>query len=55
MDFIIIHSIWTILLLINFIIIVWWTYGKKRKSDFDKAANLIFTDNKRISNSNNKE
>lgn len=42
MDIGTIHSIWTIVLFICFIGVVWWAYGKKRKARFDEAANLIF-------------
>lgn len=44
MDIGTIHSIWTIVLFVCFIGVVWWAYGKKRKARFDEAANLIFTD-----------
>ncbi|MCG3728375.1 cbb3-type cytochrome oxidase subunit 3 [Vibrio cincinnatiensis] len=42
MDIGTIHSIWTIVLFVCFIGVVWWAYGKKRKARFDEAANLIF-------------
>ncbi|MGL6261797.1 cbb3-type cytochrome oxidase subunit 3 [Vibrio sp. WXL103] len=38
------HSIWTIVLFVSFIGVVWWAYGKSRKSRFEEAANLIFDD-----------
>ncbi|WP_136486467.1 cbb3-type cytochrome oxidase subunit 3 [Vibrio sp. H11] len=44
MDIGTIHSIWTIVLFVCFIGVVWWAYGKKRKARFDEAANLIFAD-----------
>ncbi len=44
MDIGTIHSLWTIVLFGCFIGVVWWAYGKKRKSRFDEAANLIFAD-----------
>jgi cytochrome c oxidase cbb3-type subunit 4 len=34
----------TILLMVLFIGIVVWAYGKKRKKSFDEAANLPFAD-----------
>ncbi len=34
----------TIVLLVLFIGIVVWAYGKKRKKSFDEAANLPFAD-----------
>ncbi|MGC9423305.1 cbb3-type cytochrome oxidase subunit 3 [Vibrio sp.] len=42
MDIGTIHSIWTVVLFVCFIGVVWWAYGKKRKARFDEAANLIF-------------
>lgn len=38
------HSIWTLVLFISFIGIVIWAYSKRRKSQFDEAANLVFAD-----------
>jgi cytochrome c oxidase cbb3-type subunit 4 len=28
----------------TFVGIIWWTYGLRRKADFDSAANLPFAD-----------
>ncbi|CAM4408092.1 cbb3-type cytochrome oxidase subunit 3 [Vibrio agarivorans] len=44
MDIGTIHSIWTIVLFVSFIGVVWWAYGKSRKSRFEEAANLVFAD-----------
>ncbi|MDE1252180.1 cbb3-type cytochrome oxidase subunit 3 [Vibrio aestuarianus] len=44
MDIGTIHSIWTIVLFVCFIGVVFWAYGKNRKARFDEAANLIFAD-----------
>jgi len=56
MDIGTIHSIWTITLFVCFIGVVWWAFGKKRKSRFDEAANLIFADEQKETPSNkNKE
>ncbi len=44
MNFGLIHSIYTVILFVCFIGIVWWAYSKKRKADFDEAANLVFAD-----------
>ncbi|WP_260258479.1 cbb3-type cytochrome oxidase subunit 3 [Vibrio intestinalis] len=44
MDIGTIHSIWTIVLFISFIGVVWWAYGKSRKARFEEAANLVFAD-----------
>ena len=37
----------TVILLISFLGIVIWAYSKRRKSDFDEAANLPFADQQR--------
>lgn len=34
----------TLVLLIAFLGLVWWAYSKRRKPDFDEAANLPFAD-----------
>jgi len=44
MDIGTIHSIWTIVLFVSFLGVVWWAYGKNRKARFDEAANLVFAD-----------
>ncbi|WP_394245030.1 cbb3-type cytochrome oxidase subunit 3 [Vibrio astriarenae] len=44
MDIGTIHSIWTIVLFVSFIGVVWWAYGKSRRSRFEEAANLVFDD-----------
>jgi len=46
MDIGTIHSIWTLVLFISFLGVVWWAYGKSRKARFDEAANLVFADEK---------
>ena len=38
------HSIWTLLLFLIFIGIVWWAYSSKRKASFNEAANLPLED-----------
>jgi cytochrome c oxidase cbb3-type subunit 4 len=45
----------TVVLLISFVGIVIWAYSKRRKSDFDEAANLPFADEKRHQATMNKE
>ena len=37
----------TVILLISFVGIVIWAYSKRRKPDFDEAANLPFADEQR--------
>lgn len=44
MDFILIQSLWSIVILVTFIGIVLWAYSSKRKSAFDEAARLPFDD-----------
>lgn len=44
MDFSLIHSIWTVLVLVIFVGIVVWAWSAKRKGDFDRAANIPFDD-----------
>ena len=39
-----IHGIWTLMLFVCFIGVIWWAFGKNQKSRFDEAANLIFDD-----------
>ena len=34
----------TVISLLTFIGILWWTFGIKRSSDFDEAAHLPFAD-----------
>ena len=45
----------TVILLISFVGIVIWAYSKRRKHDFDEAANLPFADEERHQASMNKE
>ena len=45
----------TVILLISFVGIVIWAYSRRRKPDFDEAANLPFADEKRHQASMNKE
>lgn len=46
MDIGTIHGIWTIVLFVSFLGVVWWAYGKKRKARFEEDAKLIFDDEK---------
>ncbi|MDG3088136.1 CcoQ/FixQ family Cbb3-type cytochrome c oxidase assembly chaperone [Vibrio hannami] len=38
------HGLWTLTLFISFLGVVWWAYGKSRKSRFEEDANLVFAD-----------
>jgi len=44
MDQITIHSIWTVLVFITFIGIIFWAYSGSRKKEFDEVANSILDD-----------
>jgi len=44
MDYGTLRGAFALLILALFIIIVVWSYSKKRKSEFDNAANSIFED-----------
>lgn len=44
MDITFAHSIWTVMMFVLFLGIVFWAYSGKRKQDFDEAANLPFSD-----------
>ena len=44
MEYATIHSIFTVILFVAFVAFVIWAYSKKRKSDFEEAANLVFDD-----------
>ena len=38
------HAIWTIVVFVIFIGIVFWAYSGRRKKDFEEAANLALDD-----------
>lgn len=44
MDKALLNSIYTVLVFVIFIGIVFWAYSKKSKKGFDEAANLVFAD-----------
>ena len=44
MEFATVHSILTVIQFVGFVAFVIWAYSKKRKPDFDEAANLVFDD-----------
>ncbi|MDG1752232.1 MAG: cbb3-type cytochrome c oxidase subunit 3 [Thalassotalea sp.] len=47
MDYGTLRGLIALLILALFIIIVVWSYSKKRKSDFDNAANSIFEEDRK--------
>lgn len=46
MDYGTFRGIFTLVLMVLFIVIVWWAFSKRTKSKFDEAANAIFEDEK---------
>ena len=52
MSFTMIQSIWSIVILVTFLGIVFWAFSSKRKSAFEEAARLPFEDE--ASSENNK-
>lgn len=40
------HSIYTVVLLVIFVAIVIWAFGKRRKKDFDEASRLPLEDDR---------
>ncbi|MCP4766260.1 MAG: cbb3-type cytochrome c oxidase subunit 3 [Gammaproteobacteria bacterium] len=52
MNFTLLQSLWSIVILVTFLGIVVWAYSGKRKSAFDEAARLPFDGEP--SNDNNK-
>ncbi|WP_411358449.1 cbb3-type cytochrome oxidase subunit 3 [Pseudidiomarina salilacus] len=42
MDYITWRSIYTVLVFVVFVAIIWWAYSKSSKKRFDEAANSIF-------------
>lgn len=53
MDYGTLRGAFALLILALFIIIVVWSYSKKRKSEFDDAANSIFEEEKADKNAPN--
>jgi len=46
MDYVLIDSIWTVVVMVVFIGIVLWAWSGKRKQRFDEAANIPFTEDR---------
>ena len=44
MSMVLFHTVWTVLLVILFIGIVFWAWGRGRKQAFDEAARLPLDD-----------
>ena len=52
MNFTLIQSLWTILVMVAFIGIVIWAFSSRRKKDFDEAARLALDDDEPNSKQN---
>ncbi len=46
MDQSIIGSIFTVIVFVAFVGVVWWAFSSRNKAKFDEAANVIFEDDK---------
>jgi cytochrome c oxidase cbb3-type subunit 4 len=55
MDYSLVQSIWTLVVLVLFVGIVLWAWSGKRKKDFDEAANIPFTEDEKPTDINSKE
>lgn len=53
MDPITLHSIWTVVLFVVFVGIIFWAWSGKRKEAFREAANLALEDDEYVSPSQN--
>ncbi len=50
MDFTLFQSLWTIVVMVTFLGIVWWAFSSKRKAAFDEAARVPFEDEPQVDN-----
>ena len=55
MDYGTYRGVYTLILLVLFLIIVYWAYSKKRKSKFDDIANSIFDEDETENDKPNKK
>ena len=55
MDYGTYRGVYTLILLVLFLIIVYWAYSKKRKSKFDDIANSIFDEDETENDKQNKK
>ena len=51
----VIGSIFTVIVFVSFIGIVFWAFSKRNKDSFDEAANLVFADEDGDKNTKNKK
>ena len=52
MSFTLFQSLWTIVVMVTFLGIVWWAFSSKRKAAFDEAARLPFEDEPQVDDNN---
>ena len=55
MDFPLMQSIWTVVVLVLFVGIVIWAWSGKRKQEFDEAANIPFDEDDKPTATTSKE
>ena len=55
MDYSLMQSIWTLVVLVLFVGIVIWAWSGKRKQEFDEAANIPFDEDDRPAATTSKE
>jgi len=55
MDYPLIQSVWTLVVLVLFVGIVIWAWSGKRKQDFDEAANIPFNEDDTPTENTSKE
>jgi len=55
MDYSLIQSVWTLVVLVLFVGIVIWAWSSKRKQDFDEAANIPFNEDDTPTDNTSKE
>ena len=48
MDFTLLQSVWTIVVMVAFIGIVLWAWSGKRKQRFEEAANIPFDEDEQL-------
>ncbi len=53
MDFTLFQALWTIVVMVTFLGIVWWAFSSKRKAAFDEAARLPFEDEALVDDNKN--
>jgi cytochrome c oxidase cbb3-type subunit 4 len=53
MDFTLFQALWTIVVMVTFLGIVWWAFSSKRKAAFDEAALLPFDEEPQVDDNKN--